>query len=48
MCRVLHAAIHTLAVFAVTSLVILNEFCRLLFVLTLIINRLKKLNTAEQ
>lgn len=43
MCRMLHAAIHTIALFSVTSLVILNKSCRLLFVLTVFINRLKSL-----
>lgn len=42
-CTGLHAVIRTIALFSVTSLVILNEFCRLLFVLMVFINRLKSL-----
>lgn len=38
------SAIRTVALlFSVTGLIILNEFCRLLFVLTMFINRLKGL-----
>lgn len=32
----------TIAVFSVTNLIILNEFCLLLFVLTIIIKRFKR------
>lgn len=48
MCPGQRASILTIAAFSVTRLLILNEFCLLLFVLTMIISRLKKLNTAEQ
>lgn len=43
MCPVLCVVVPTIALFSVTSLVILNEFCRLLFVLTMFINRLNSL-----
>lgn len=39
---VLSAVIRTVTVFPVTSLVILNEFCLPLFVLTIIIKRFKR------